>query len=284
MQLSRRASSRWTSALCMSKQGSCLALKLSPSWKPVFCFWVSTHLLHYLTLVNSPSYKSKTTSSLALSYTDVTESDHYLLTLHTSCLHSAVLETHPPYRSVCGNWAKITLFFCLQLGTCLSCDVPQLQSTLAKLHGCFRPSDSDFIWTCLEQDYSSRHRGTQTHSNEDIINNIHTRSFFLLQPEMPSALRLRGNQKGGLLVLHISGCFLRDCTQALWTSKPKPVRCIASIHRDIAAAVGAKLWGNSQAAAYAEIHYLLTTTKLNCVNIKKKQQQQTTFQLLFTPL
>ena len=48
-----------------------------------------------------------------------------------------------------------------------------------------------------------------------LLINIHTHLFFLLQQEMPSALRLQENQKGGPPVHHISGCFLRDCIQVL---------------------------------------------------------------------
>lgn len=48
-----------------------------------------------------------------------------------------------------------------------------------------------------------------------VLINIHTHLFFLLQQEMPSALRLQENQKGDPPVHHISGCFLHDCIQVL---------------------------------------------------------------------
>lgn len=58
-----------------------------------------------------------------------------------------------------------------------------------------------------------------------LLIDIHTHLFFQLQQQMPSVPRLQENQKGGPPVHHISGCFLRDCTQALWTDKPKPKSC-----------------------------------------------------------
>lgn len=58
-----------------------------------------------------------------------------------------------------------------------------------------------------------------------LLINIHTHLFFQLQQQMPSVPRLQENQKGGPPVHHISGCFLRDCTQVLQRNKPKPKSC-----------------------------------------------------------